>query len=123
MGELSALFRGGAAQEHIKSLETELTEMYKSVPNYLQKFVEELQDGRGIRLRELSVLAATLEDLIHKESSQRLEMTYKALELPFTATLDEEQLKEALEIYMMIYMLGGNFTLTGQKAGNDIQSF
>lgn len=172
MGELSALFRGGAAQEHINGLETELAEMYKSVPkeadgslshpvvrymlhrfftakhgwyirglepgnasalqekfgnkslqnlqewvpNYLQKFLEELQDGRGIRLRELSVLAATLEDLIHKESSQRLEMTYKALELPFTATLDEEQLKEALEIYMMIYMLGGNFTLTGHKA-------
>jgi len=93
-----------------------LQNLQEWVPSYLQNFLEEVLGGRGLSLRELAVLAATLEDLIHKESNTRLEMTFTALELPFSAQLDEDQLRQALEVYMMIYMLGGNFTVTG-KAG------
>jgi len=85
------------------------------VPSYLQKFLEEIQGGNGITLRELAVLAATLEDLIHKEAVGRLQMTFKALELPEVALLDHERLAQALEVYMMIFMLGGNFTIVGQE--------
>jgi len=170
MGELSNAFRGGAAREHISSLEVELTGMYTAmpksasgglghasvrfmlnrfflqkhgwfirglepanftatqkqvvesltqsknqslqewVPGYLQDFIEETQDGRGIKLRELAVLAATIEDLIHKESNQRLEMTFSALELPVSSQLDANQFGAALEVYLMIYLLGGDFS-------------
>lgn len=79
------------------------------VPGYLQKFVEEMQSGRGINLRELAVLAATFEDLIHKEAIQRVNMTFIALELPFNTLLNEDQLREALEVYMMIHIWGAHF--------------
>jgi len=83
------------------------------VPTFLQDFLEKLQGGRGINLRELAVLAATFEDLIHKEAVHRLGMTFHSLELPNTTLLDQPKLREALEVYLMIYMLGGNFTLHG----------
>lgn len=92
-----------------------LNNLVEWVPSYLQDFLEKLQGGRGISLRELAILAATLEDLIHKESVQRLEQTFNALELPQTELLDEAKLRQALEVYMMIYMLGGNFTVKGEK--------
>jgi len=85
------------------------------VPSYLQQFLEELHGGRGLSLRELAVLAATLEDLIHRESMQRLDMTFTALELPTTTALDQEQVRQALEVFMMIYMMGGNFSFKGHE--------
>ena len=40
-------------------------------------------------LHRLAVLAATFEGIIHKEAGERLEMTYKALELPFGTSLSD----------------------------------
>jgi len=95
------------------------------VPGYLQKLVEETQDGRGINLRELAVLAATFEDLIHKESVQRVNMTFVALELPFAALLNEDQLREALEVYMMVHIWGahffGHFAIKGHESIKQIR--
>jgi hypothetical protein len=80
------------------------------VPNFLQGFLEQLAGGRGTSLRELAVLAATLEDLIHKESISRLKLTYNALQLPMDEKVSAEKVPEVLEIFMMVYQLGGNFT-------------
>jgi len=83
------------------------------VPSYVQSFLEQLQGDRGISLRELAIIAGTLEDLIHKEAVARLRQGYDALLLTPEVPLDEQRARQALEIYMMIYMLGGNFTLKG----------
>merc|ERR1719387_341812 len=84
-----------------------LQNLQEWVPSYLQSFLEELQGGRGISLRELAILTATLEDLIHKESVQRLDQAFNALEIPHGEELDDARLKQTLEVFMMIYMLGG----------------
>jgi len=107
-GNISALDAVSGANKSLQSLQ-------EWVPSYLQKFIEEIHGGRGLSLRELSVLAATLEDLIHKESNQRLEMTFNAIELPLMTALSQDQMHQALEVYMMIYMMGGNFTLKGRE--------
>jgi len=85
------------------------------VPSFLQGFLEELAGGRGISLRELAVLAATLEDLVHKETLGRLEQAYEALQLPLSGQVSEKQSREVLEVFMMIYMLGGSFSASGQE--------
>jgi len=108
-GNASAL----AAVTEAVTGQKQTTGMLDWVPSYLQKFVEEMHDGRGLNLRELAVLAATLEDLIHKESNQRLEMTFTALELPFSTMLNQQQMRSALEVYMMIYQKGGSFRYRG----------
>jgi hypothetical protein len=93
-----------------------LQQLQEWVPSYLQKFVEETKGDRGISLRELAAVAATLEDLVHKESVKRLGMAFNALELPHDTKLNEARLKQALEVYMMIYMLGGKFNVKGEQA-------
>jgi len=85
------------------------------VPSFLQNFLEQ-QLGRGIFLRELALIAASLEDLIHKESIERMDMTFEALEYPEGTLLDHDDLKQALEVYMMIYHMGGEFDLVGKES-------
>jgi len=102
----------GSGQQNTGANQT-LQNLQEWVPSYLQGFLEELQGGRGISLRELAVLAGTLEDLIHTESVSRLDQAFNALELPHDSQLDEIRLQQALEVYMMIYMLGGNFSVKG----------
>jgi len=104
--------RGLEGDARNSSTDNALQDLQEWVPSFLQGFLEQLAGGRGISLRELAVLAATMEDLIHKESVSRLEQAFRALDLPLDTKLDEPHIKEVLEVYMMIYMLGGNFTIT-----------
>jgi len=93
-----------------------LQDLQEWVPSFLQGFLEQLAGGRGISLRELAVLAATLEDLIHKETINRLEVAFNALELPVDKKVDEEHIVEVLEVFMMIYLLGERpFTVKGRQ--------
>lgn len=96
--------------------ETALGDLQGWVPSYLQKFIESLRGGRGLSLKELAALAATLEDLVHKEAVRRLEQAYHALEMPLNSSLDDAASRQMLEIFMMIYMLGGNFGLKGNAS-------
>jgi hypothetical protein len=84
------------------------------VPSYMQEMIEKLHQGHGVSLRELAIIAATLEDLVHKETVARLQQAYEAFELPMDAVLDKTNSDQVLEIFMMIFMLGGNFRLKGK---------
>jgi len=96
-------------------IEADLQNLQEWVPGYLQKFIEEMQGGRDLDLLQLAVLAATLEDIIHKESNQHLQMAFTGLELPFSTLLNETQIQEVLEVYMMIHTLGGDFGVQGRE--------
>jgi len=87
------------------------------VPSYLTGFLEKMSGGRGISLRELAILAATLEDLVHKETLARLGQVFDAFELPRNVDLAEKQVSEVLEVFMMIFVLGGDLESLGSVAG------
>jgi hypothetical protein len=93
-----------------------LQDLQEWVPSFLQEFLEQLHQGRGLSVRELAVLVATLEDLIHKESTRRLTTILDRLELGSVAVdettntskylYSEENVKEVLDFFMMSYQLG-----------------
>jgi hypothetical protein len=85
------------------------------VPSYLQGFLEQLSGGHGLSLREMAVFAATLEDLIHREAIERLKLAYTALGLSQKRILNDVQASELIETYMIIYNLGGNFSVANAK--------
>jgi len=87
-----------------------LTDLNEWVPGYLQTFLEQLNQGKGLAMREVAVFAATLEDLIHKEANSRLELAWKALDFDLDRQLYTSEVKKVLETYMIIYDSGGNFT-------------
>jgi len=92
-----------------------LQDLQEWVPSYLQRFIERIQDGRGVNYHELSIIAATLEDLIHKEAVARLDQAFDALEYTNGTVLEEAKAMQVMEVWMMIYMLGGRFKIRGQN--------
>jgi len=77
--------------------------------------LEQLIGGRGLKLRELAIFTATLEDLIHHEAAGRLREAYKHLELDHNGPIDQEKAAQVIETYFMIYMTGGEFKSSGRE--------
>uniref|UniRef100_A0A7S4PX03 Uncharacterized protein n=1 Tax=Alexandrium monilatum TaxID=311494 RepID=A0A7S4PX03_9DINO len=74
---------------------------------HLQKLVEDRLDGRGVGPRELAALAASLEGLVRKEATARLEAAFRASGLALTGRSGRPQVLHALRLYAEGY-LGGN---------------
>lgn len=100
---------------------TSLLRMKDWVPSYLQSFLEKLLGRNSLTLRELGILAGTLEDFIHKEERASLQHSYEALwwstHIPITAA----QVELVAKVYTMSYMLGSNLTATSPKRVERLQ--
>jgi len=87
-----------------------LTNVQEWVPSYLQKFLEQLNQGKGLSMREVAVFAATLEDLIHNEARERLRLAWEALGYPLDRHLHTSEIQKVAQTYMLIYNSNGDFT-------------
>lgn len=85
--------------------------LMKWMPTYLVDAVEKIMGTNGVDLRELAVLAAIFEDLIHKEAIGRLEELYDMLEYPVGERIDEHKSEKLVTAYMAMYTSGGNETV------------
>jgi len=99
--------------------------LMKWMPRYLVNAVEQLMGTHGVSLRELAVLAATFEDLIHKEAAGRLEELYDMLDLPTSGRIGATESEKVITYYTAMYTSGGNTTvrtvqdIAERKAGLD----
>jgi len=59
-------------------------------------------------LLELAVLASTIEHLIHNEAAGKMAAVFKVLELSPSSILDKGEVDEALDTYMMAFIIGQN---------------
>jgi len=73
------------------------------VPEYLLELIEQLLGTQGINLRELSVLAATFEDLAHKEAINRLQEIFETLSLRTADPIDKDMTQYVIKMYMTMY--------------------
>ena len=76
------------------------------VPSFVLSLFEDRLKGQGLGLHELTVLAATLEHLIHDEAVSRLSVVYQAHSLSEDARVDETRLQELIDTYMTIFLVG-----------------
>lgn len=79
------------------------------VPDYLQTQLEQAEVG-GTDLHGIAVLAATLEDLIRHELSQRMGLVYQLHHQPMN-NVTQKEAEDLLYTYMITFALGNNFTL------------
>lgn len=86
-----------------------------SVPSYLQAKLEQRLAGRGVNLRELAVLVATIEDLVHNEAVARLKAAYEIHQLSPTGLVDEQEADSVIDTYMVSLILGLNLTSTSRS--------
>jgi len=86
----------------------------KRVPEHVLGVFEERLGGRGLGLEELAVLAATLEHLVHKESMERLRVSYLAHNFSTEDVLSDTDADMVIDSYMAYYLLGsidGNISI------------
>jgi hypothetical protein len=76
------------------------------VPAHVQQLFEKRLGERGLGLKELAVLASTLEHLVHVEALERLKIAYLAGNMSQEDVLSEEEAIKVLDMYMAIYILG-----------------
>jgi len=77
------------------------------VLTHLQKLMGDRLGGRGVGLRELAALAASLEGLARKEATARLRAAYEASGLALTGRSSRTEVLRALRLYAEAY-LGSN---------------
>jgi len=93
------------------------------VPSYIAGLFEQRLSGKGFALRDLAILGATIEHLIHNEAVSRLGAVFNVLKLSVTTPLSREEVTEVLDTYMMAYVLGenlNNMTLETARQFNKI---
>merc|ERR1719235_3088690 len=76
------------------------------VPVHVQELFERRLGTHGLGLKELAILASSLEHLVHVEALQRLRVSYLAKNLTQEDVLSEEEAIGLLDMYMSIYILG-----------------
>jgi len=77
----------------------------EQVPAYVQDLFEKRLAGRGFGLHELTVLAATIEHLVHSEAIKRLGDAFKVHNLFPTSVMSENEADEVLDTYMASYIM------------------
>lgn len=80
------------------------------VPEYIQDLFEQRLGERGFDLHELAIFASTLEHLVHDEAKGRIRAAFEIHHLPIVGRVRVSDMAEALETYMKVYIVGGNFS-------------
>jgi len=84
------------------------------VPAHLQNAIEQKGGNHGMDLHDMATMAATLEDLVHKEVEIKLQMVYDVHSQAITDVLPRTQADEILSTYLMTFLLAGNLTATSR---------
>jgi hypothetical protein len=96
--------QGGAVASWNTSTPTSVLE--ERVPEHVQKLFEDHLGTHGLGVKELAILASTLEHLVHIEAMDRLTVSLSARNLTREDALSEDEALEVLDMYMAIYILG-----------------
>jgi len=98
--------RGLAVETNESHFSSSTDALSKSqMPNLVIDILEEQARGRGIDLKELAVLAATIEDLVHSEGVDMLLHAYGVQGFPISDPLDDEQLESLIRTFMTLLIV------------------
>lgn len=75
------------------------------VPAVVKALFEQRLQQTGLCLTDLALLAALLEDLVHRETMQRVSAAFRAKRMPLVGKVSVEELGKLLDYVMMSYIL------------------
>merc|ERR1719379_2988037 len=73
---------------------------------HIRSVFDDKLNGKGFDLHQVAVFAATLENLIHTESVERLQASYRLSGFQTTDKLSEEDAERVMRTSMIIFVLG-----------------
>jgi len=77
--------------------------MKDRVPAYIESLFEQRLHGHGLGLREVAIFAATMLDLIHKESTDDLHAAYAHHGVDPSQVLNSHSMDEVMHTYVLLY--------------------
>merc|ERR1719356_1430699 len=83
------------------------TEIFKSTAgDEVHKVFDETLSSMGFTLHQVAVFAATLENLVHNDNIERLQVAFSMMGVsPEQANLSEDKASKVIKAYMMMYVL------------------
>lgn len=100
--------------------QTALEMLQDGVPDQIQRMFESRLGSHGLDSHEVAVMAATLENLAHTESMERLRLAHKAM-IPQGSMnkldLSPEVADSILDTYMAAYVMGMDTAMMEEKGG------
>jgi hypothetical protein len=85
------------------------------VPDKVYTVVEKLLYGRGFGLHETAVLAAVLENLIHKEAIFRAAVVFELFDMDLEESHPAARVDFAIDHYMAAYIMGQDVTVLSKE--------
>lgn len=86
-----------------------------NVSHYVQEVFEHRLNGRGLGIRDLAALAATLEHLVYDDAVTRLQAVYRAFGLPVESGSSKERVLEAIDALMAAFVLGQDVAILSEE--------
>jgi|Transcript_14485 hypothetical protein len=83
---------------------TPIAMLSERVPGHIAKLFEDRLGQRGLGLKDLAILAALIEHLVHLEAIQRLNVSYGGAGFSFQDVLDDNEVIHLLDVYMSVYI-------------------
>jgi len=81
------------------------------VEDFVQAAFEQRMGSHGLDLKDMAVLAATYENLVHKELAERLDATFRIMSRTGEESFTAEEADSVVDVYMMGYILNLNYTV------------
>jgi len=91
------------------------------LPDHVSGVFEKRLGGSGLNLQEVALFAAVLENLIHKETADKIRNVYRLYDVEEDIVLDEIDATAFVDIYMAAYVLG--LDLNKENASVVMRSF
>lgn len=92
----------------------------EQAPAYVQDLFEQRLNGSGFGVHEMSVLAATIEHLVHNEAIKRLGDVFRLQNLAPTDVLTAKKVDRVLDMYMAAYILGESLNNVTSEQADDL---
>jgi len=80
------------------------------VPEHVQSLFENRLGQHGLGLKEVAVLASSIEHLVHSEALHRTRLSYAASNFSQEDALSQEEALSVLEMYMSILLTGKHYS-------------
>jgi hypothetical protein len=93
------------------------SEVFESLNTHqhIRSVFDDKLSGKGFDLHHVAVFAATLENLIHTESIERLQASYRLLDLPTSGKLSEQDAENVVRTYMILFVLSLDFGVLSKQ--------
>jgi hypothetical protein len=110
---IKGLQPAGAAWQATMSVTPDVKDITKyMVPAYMQHLILQQTGKTSFDLEGLSIMAATIEHLIHAEIIATVHSVYTTLELPIPGSRTDHEVREILETYAMMHAFGVNLDVS-----------